>query len=483
MTEAGLPAGADPTEQGRPGRFRILDAVLKGTAVILIGSATLILAAAPIAGCVRPAPVPPVVEGIPFEPDSGTLAVRCGRLIDGLADEPRQNVTVWIEHGRVREVGEDLDLPDGTPVLDLSGHTVLPGLIDMHTHLIGEVEDSTFPKEMLKRSADEEVASGRRNAAATLQAGFTTVRDVGVYHAWTDRMLRDEINAGRAVGPRMQVAGYYLTTPGGGGDVLNPAYKESDIPAHLRSGVSRGAEAFRAKAQEAVDKGADVLKIIASGAILAFGGVPGSPEMTPEEIQAVIEVAHAAGRKVAAHAHGAQSIKDAILAGADTIEHASLIDDEGLRLARERGVALAMDMSDDGYIERVGRPAGYPQEFLDKMAAVLPRQRESFTRAYQMGVPLVFATDAGTYPHGENAYEFPIMVGQGMKPLDAIKAATSVAARYMGWEDRVGAVAPGRFGDLIAVSGDPLADIALLRRVDVVVKGGLVFKRPEPAAR
>lgn len=447
-----------------------------GARPMLAQAAALALTAALAAGCA--APEPGVVGAGPYEPDSGTLAVKCGRLIDGVSDEPLTGATILIDKGRIVEVGKEVRIPTGTPVLDLSAHTVLPGLIDMHTHLIGEVEDSSITDEMIRRPVEKEVEIGRKNALATLNAGFTTVRDVGVYRAWTDRALRDQINRGEAVGPRMQVAGFYLTIPGGGGDVLRPGLKESDIPAELRLGVGRGAEHFRRKTQEAIDGGADVIKLIASGAILAYGGVPGAPEMTPEEIGAAVEVAHAAGKKVAAHAHGAQSIREAILAGADSIEHASLIDAEGLRLARERGVALALDIEPDEYVERFAIPAGWPQEFIDKMRDVLPKQRASLVAAYREGAPVVFATDSGTYPHGLNATKLVYRVNEGMRPMEVIKSATSVAARAMGWEDRVGALAPGHFGDLIAVEGDPLADIRALEDVKVVVKGGLLFKSP-----
>jgi imidazolonepropionase-like amidohydrolase len=214
--------------------------------------------------------------------------------------------------------------------------------------------------------------------------------------------------------------------------------------------------------------------------VLAYGGVPADPEMNPEEIAAVVQVGHAAGLKVAAHAHGALSIKQAILAGVDTIEHASYIDDEGIRLARSRGVALSMDIYNGDYIDKEGRQQGRPAEFLRKNIETTEVQRQNFTRAHAAGVPIVFGTDSGVYPHGLNARQFAIMVSRGMTPMEAIQAATSVAARYMGWSDRVGQISPGRFGDLIAVDGDPLLDISELKSVDVVIKGGLAFKLPRP---
>jgi imidazolonepropionase-like amidohydrolase len=330
----------------------------------------------------------------------------------------------------------------------------------------------------LRRTVAEQQALSREQALATLLAGFTTVRNVGVYTAWTDRELRDAINRGEVAGPRLQISGYYLTIPGGGGDLIIPGVAPADIPARFHAGAARGVEQFRRKAQAAIDGGADVLKVIASGAVLAYGGVPGEPEMTPQEIRAVAQVAHAAGIKVAAHAHGARSIKEAILAGVDTIEHASLIDDEGIRLAREHDVALSMDIYSGDYIDTEGRKQRWPEEFLRKNIETTEAQRQGFTRAHAAGAPIVYGTDAGVYPHGLNARQFPIMVKRGMTPMEAIRSATSVAARYMGWSDRVGELAPGRYADLIAVRGDPLQDITRLQTVAVVIKDGLAFKLP-----
>jgi imidazolonepropionase-like amidohydrolase len=312
-----------------------------------------------------------------------------------------------------------------------------------------------------------------------LLAGFTSVRNVGNYDAWADRKLRDAINAGVLAGPRIQAVGFYLTIQNGGGDLGIPGMKPSEIPARFHAGVAQTPQEFRDKAQAAIDGGADALKVIASGAVLAHGGVPGSPEIEESALRAIAEVAHAANKKLAAHAHGALSIKQAIRAGADTIEHASLIDDEGIELARQHKVALSMDVYNGTYIDTEGRKQQWPEEFLIKNLETTEAQRQAFTKAHAAGVPIVYGTDAGVYPHGRNALQFPIMVERGMTPMEAIQSATAVAAAYMGWADRIGALTPGRFGDVIAVKNNPLEDITRLQDVAVVVKGGLLFKKPK----
>jgi imidazolonepropionase-like amidohydrolase len=240
--------------------------------------------------------------------------------------------------------------------------------------------------------------------------------------------------------------------------------------------VARGPADFAAKTQAAIDAGADLIKIIASGAVFAFGGVPGAPEMTPEEIAAVVRVAHDNGVQVTAHAHGAQSIKDAIRAGADSIEHASLADDEAIALAAERGVAFSMDVYNGTYTAEVGAAAGYPEEFMRKNDETTEAQRVVFEKAHAAGVPLIYGTDAAVYPHGLNGRQFGVMVQRGMSRMEAIRSATSVAAVHMGLEQDVGALVPGRYADLVAVRGNPLADITVLETVAVVVKGGQVAK-------
>lgn len=426
-----------------------------------------------------PGPLGPLaLTTTPYQPDSGFVAIHCGTLIDGVADQPMKDVTVVIRRGRVAAIEKGRTQPPNIPLLDLADYTCLPGLIDMHTHVTETSTDTSDPKVYLTRTPEETAEISNRQAGETLLAGFTTIRNVGVYLSWSDRDLRDAINRGQTSGPRMQVSGFYLTIPHGGGDLIIPGIKESDIPYFFRAGIARGPDEFRRRAQEAIAGGADVLKVIASGAVLAYGGVPGDPEMKPAEIEAVVKVAHEAHRKVAAHAHGARSIKEAILAGADTIEHASLIDDEGIQLAKTRNVALAMDVYNGDYIDTEGRKQGWPEEFLRKNVETTEAQRQAFTRAHKAGVPIVFATDAGVFPHGLNARQFPIMVQRGMTPMEAVKSATSLAAKYMGWGDAVGQLTPGYLGDLIAVKGDPLKDISTLENVQAVIKGGLAFKLP-----
>ena len=403
--------------------------------------------------------------------------VFCGKMLDTQTGLVQSNVTINIDHGsgKIRSVrfNDVFANPNNLDTLDLSNYFCLPGLIDMHTH-ISEGTSRTLV-EYLTVTQQDQLVIGRVNVQKTLLAGFTSVRDLGVYIAWTDKALRDEINSGLTNGPRMQISGFYLTIPGGGGDIDIPGYS-GNVPAHIRQGVTQGTENFRLRAEAAVAGGADLLKMIASGAVLAFGSIPGSPEMTPDEIAMVVTVGHNAGMKVTAHAHGAQSIKDAILAGVDSIEHASLIDDEGIRLARENGVALSMDIYNGDYIKTVGKEENWPGEFLRKNRETTDEQRSGFTKAHQAGVRIVYGTDAGVYPHGDNAKQFSYMVKQGMTSVEAIQAATIHAADVMGWGNQVGSINPGFFADIVALRDNPINNIQALEKIDVVIKGGQLYK-------
>ena len=403
--------------------------------------------------------------------------IHCGQMLDIKNSLVRNNVMISIDQGSGKIKSLDFDYSktdyDDIDTLNLSNYFCLPGLIDMHTHIS---EDHYRPLvDYLTMTQQEQIAIGRGLVKKTLLAGFTSVRDLGVYIAWTDKLLRDEINSGLTDGPRMQISGFYLTIPGGGGDIDVPGYT-GNVPAHIRQGVTQGVENFRNRAETAVDGGADVLKMIASGAVLAFGSLPGSPEMTPEEIAAVVAVGHKAGIKVTAHAHGAQSVKEAILAGVDSIEHASLIDDEGIQLAKEHNVALSMDIYNGDYINIAGKEENWPEEFLRKNRETTAEQRNGFTKAHRAGVRIVYGTDAGVYPHGDNAKQFVYMVRQGMTSIEAIQAATINAADVMGWGNQVGQINPGFFADIIALRDNPISNIQALENIDVVIKGGQLYK-------
>ncbi len=422
------------------------------------------------------APAPNITQA-PFTPDSGNLAIRCGALIDGLADEVYHDRMVVIQDGRITGIADgDADAPPGAEHLDLSDKTCLPGLINSHVHLGVKPEDAVDYNIYYISTADERNQVALDLAAINLSTGFTTVRNVGEFFPESITHAKANIDAGQAMGPRIRNGGPYMTIPGGGGSLAVPYIDESEIPPAARQGEARGAEAFREKAQLAVAKGYDHLKVIASGAVFSFGASPGAPEMTQDEIAAVVEVAHAAGIKVTAHVHSAQSGIDAVLAGVDSIEHASLLTDEVIEMVAEAGVVLSMDVYNGTYTDTVGREQAYPEEYLQRNFDTTEAQRIVFEKAYAAGIPIMYGTDGGVLPHRMGGWQFDIMVERGMSPMDAIKSATSLPASHMEIASDVGAIEVGRFGDLIAVSGNPLRDMKVMRDVDVVVKGGLVFK-------
>jgi imidazolonepropionase-like amidohydrolase len=404
-----------------------------------------------------------------------TSYVRAGRLVDTEAGEVLPDRLIAIQDGRVTAVTAFEAPPADGPLLDWSGYTVLPGLIDMHTHLVGGLQSHIA--DPLTSSGAQDVLIGAANARATLHAGFTTVRDVGAWRAFTDVALRDAIEAGYVEGPRMAVAGGYLTIPGGGGAITGMA-DDVGIPADMTRGIVLGPEDARVKARTFLQRDVDWLKVIATGAVLTVGTEPGQPELTEDEMRAIVDEAGAYGVPVTAHAHGAEGAKNAIRAGVRSIEHGSLLDEEALAMMKAEGVWLVADIYNGDYIDEVGTAEGWPEETLRKNRETTDAQREVFRRAVEMGVRIAFGTDAGVYPHGDNAKQFPAMVEYGMTPMQAIQAATTSAAELLGWSDDVGAIAPGRYADMIAVEGDPLADISVLSDVRAVMKGGILVKEP-----
>lgn len=402
------------------------------------------------------------------------LYVETGKLVDVVAGKMLTGQCVSITDEKITSVAPCAATPRGSERIDWSAYTVLPGLIDLHTHLAdaGQSADLALP---LRTSPSATALIGAHNAKITLEAGFTTVRDVGTYRGLTDVALRDAINAGYVTGPRMFVAGAYITIPKGGGE-LNGVVPNEQLPADMRLGVSSTPEEAAAKTAFLIEQGADFIKTIATGAVLAIGTEPGEPELTEAQMRAVVETAKAKGKFVTAHAHGAIGIKNAIRAGVPSIEHASLIDDEALAMARASGTWLVMDIYNGDYIDDIGTKEKWPEEYLRKNRETTDVQREGFAKAVKMGVKLAYGTDSGVYPHGDNAKQFAYMVRYGMTPMQAIQSATIRAAELLGKESEIGSIVPGQFADLVAVEGNPVSDVRVLENVGHVMKGGVLIK-------
>jgi len=396
--------------------------------------------------------------------------IRTGRLIDTDAGRVLEGQTVVVRDGLIAEVGPAPQVPSGAKMIDLSGYTVLPGLMDAHTHLTINAQQQD-PLAELEHTAAERAFGSIPNARKVLLAGFTTVRDLGSYRALVDVALRDAINRGDVVGPRMYVAGAYVTITGGAGAVTGFAPDET-LPWDLRYGNANSPEQVRERIRALAGQHADVIKMFATGAVLTHSSNPAGREATPEELAAGVDEARNFGLKVAVHAHGAAGIKAAIRAGVASIEHGTLMDDEGRALMKQHGTYLVPTLE---VRECIG--ANYPPEFVAKAKQIMSAQLANFRKAVNAGVKIGFGTDIGVCPFGTNAREFTLMVENGMTAMQAIQSATVADADLLGVADKLGSIKPGKLADVIAVQGDPLTNIRLLEDVRFVMKQGRIFKQ------
>ena len=409
------------------------------------------------------------------------VVLKAARLFDGKGDTAIRNGVVIVEGGKIKAVGSGLATPAGARVVDLGDATLLPGFIDAHTHLSGESTDNWLQDAMagLRRPVTETAILSTRLARNTLMAGFTTVRDVGSGE-YIDVGLRNAIAGGAVAGPRMLVAVHSLGARGGHCDSTGFPKGTFGDETGVEDGIASGADQFRDAVRMQVKYGADVIKICATGGVLSLADEVDTPQVTQQEMDAIVDEAHRLRKKAAAHAHGAEGAKVAIRAGIDSIEHGSFLDDEALRMMKERGTYLVPTLLAGETVTAPGRK--YPPEIAEKARQAMARRSDTFRKALKMGVKIAFGTDSGVSVHGTNAGEFKLMVDHGMTPAAALRSATSAASDLLGIAKTVGTLEPGKEADIVAVPGDALADITATERVAFVMKGGRIFKQNgEPA--
>ncbi|WP_205729305.1 Xaa-Pro dipeptidase [Ferrimonas aestuarii] len=401
-----------------------------------------------------------------------TLLIKADALVDVEQGRLVESPQVLLEGNQIIAVGRDIKVPPGAKELNLEGHTLLPGLFDMHVHITGD--SNKFGYRRLTVTVPGAAITGVANAKKTLDAGFTSIRNLGA-PGFADVALKEAINAGEVPGPRLFVSGPALGITGGHCDNNFLPY-EYQVKSE---GVADGPWKLREKVRRNLKYGADLIKFCATGGVMSKGTKVGAQQFAQEEMNAIVAEAKLAGVTVAAHAHGTDGIKAAIRAGVDTIEHASFLDDEAIALAKEYGTTLSMDIYNTEHILSEGKKAGMLEENLAKERSVGGRQRESFRRAVEAGVNVVFGSDAAIYPHGQNGRQFSRMVKFGMSEMQALQAATIKAATVLKQQQQLGSIEVGKLADIIAVKGNPLEDISLMERVSVVIKDGQIHKAPD----